>query len=81
MKKALITGISGFVGSHLAQYLISKRINVSGIIHPKHPSNNLKLIKNKITLISSDILDKNSLSTKLKNTSFEVSLFLNVSEC
>lgn len=32
----LITGINGFVGSYLAEYLLKKRLNVSGTIYPKN---------------------------------------------
>lgn len=58
MKKALITGIAGFVGSHLSEHLISRKIQVSGFYHPHHSTQNLLHLKNKINLIPCDILDK-----------------------
>lgn len=64
MKKALITGISGFVGSHLAQFLIEKNIKVFGFYYPNQGLNNLKEIKNKLTLYPVDLLEpKNLLGT------------------
>jgi len=35
--KALVTGINGFAGSHLAEYLLSAGIAVSGIVRPGQP--------------------------------------------
>ena len=32
MKKAFITGISGFVGSHLAALLLQKKLEVHGLL-------------------------------------------------
>ena len=71
MKKALITGIAGFAGSHLAQHLISRKISVSGFIHPDHPIYNLEHLGIKANLIKCDILDKASVDRNLKNTSFD----------
>lgn len=70
-KKALITGIAGFAGSHLAEYLISKSVSTYGFIHPKHPSNNLEKIEDKLNIIECNILDKNSLLHSLKNNEFD----------
>ncbi|MEX2028240.1 MAG: GDP-mannose 4,6-dehydratase [Candidatus Curtissbacteria bacterium] len=57
MKKALVTGVAGFVGSHLSEYLISQKIKVVGFFHPDHSVENIKYIKNKLELIPCDILD------------------------
>lgn len=71
MKRALITGISGFVGSHLAEYLISQNINVTGFAHPSNPQNNLNDVENKINIIKLDILNKPLLEKKLHNEKFD----------
>lgn len=66
MKKALITGIGGFVGSHLTELLLSKNISVHGFYHPSHPISNLDHLKNKITLIPSDIFKSRNIKNHLK---------------
>jgi len=50
MKKALITGITGFVGSHLAEYLVATGREVSGTSYKGDSSGNLDSIKNKISV-------------------------------
>lgn len=69
--KALVTGVSGFVGSHLAEYLISQKINVTGFAHPLHPLDNLDKIKNKINIIKLDILNKPLLEKKMGEEKFD----------
>ena len=66
MKRALITGIAGFAGSHLAEYLLSEGISVFGFYHPKHSISNIDhLIKN-IQLIKCDVFGENDLAKKLQ---------------
>jgi len=71
MKKALITGISGFVGSHLAELLLSENIEVHGYAHPKHSRDNIKHLEEKINLAYLDLLDKKSLEENLGKNSFD----------
>src|SRR3990170_2756818 len=66
MKKALITGIAGFAGSHLAEYLISKNIKVFGFYHPHHPIENLDSFKQNISLLGCDLLNKKKLKSEIK---------------
>ncbi|OGD83472.1 hypothetical protein A2165_01745 [Candidatus Curtissbacteria bacterium RBG_13_40_7] len=61
MKKALITGVAGFVGSHLSEYLLSQKISVYGFFHPSHSIENILHLKDKINLVPCDILDKKNL--------------------
>jgi len=59
-EKVLITGVTGFVGSHLADYIIEKKFNVELYgIKRWHLSNlkNIKHIINKIKLYDCDITD------------------------
>ena len=59
-EKILITGVTGFVGSHLADYIIEKKFNVELYgIKRWHLSNlkNIKHIINKIKLYDCDITD------------------------
>ncbi len=56
--KALITGISGFAGSHLAEYLLSlEDIEVSGIVRWRSRLDNISHILSKIKLYECDIKD------------------------
>lgn len=65
MKKALITGIAGFAGSHLTEFLLSQKISVSGFFHPDHSVDNVRHLGNRINLIACDIIDKRQLQAKL----------------
>lgn len=60
-KKALITGITGFVGSHLAEYLISEGIVVYGTSRWRSKTDNIDHLKEKIQLQEADLLDAHSL--------------------
>lgn len=54
----LITGISGFVGSHLAQYLKERGgVNIVGIVRDSLPSMWLDEILDGVTLVQGDIRD------------------------
>jgi GDP-D-mannose dehydratase len=44
MKKALITGITGFVGSHLAELLLSNGYEVYGTVRPRSSTENIDQI-------------------------------------
>ena len=61
MERVLITGISGFVGSHLADFLLSKNVEVNGIIRWRSQLRNILHIKDKITLLEGDIRDSFSI--------------------
>lgn len=56
MKKALITGITGFAGSFLAENLLSKGINVSGTSLSDNPDG-ISNLKEKVTLHKLDLMD------------------------
>lgn len=55
--KALITGISGFAGSHLAEYLLSLNFEVFGTIKWRSRLENIEHILDKIKLFECDIRD------------------------
>src|SRR3990167_5937198 len=65
MKKALITGIAGFAGSHLSEFLLSKKIEVFGFYLPGHSTENVDHIKEKINLIACDLLNKKDVEGKV----------------
>ena len=55
--RALITGISGFVGSHLAEFLLAKDAEVYGTIRWRSQTENIDHLKGKLKLIDCDIRD------------------------
>ena len=69
-KKALITGITGMDGSHLADFLLKKGYIVYGMIRRSSNINldNLDNIKENITFVNGDMTDQNSLFRCLKDT-------------
>ena len=65
--KILITGITGMVGSHLAEYIVENKLGeVSGLVRWRSPLENIKSIKKKIKLVHGDLNDLNSLIRVLK---------------
>lgn len=62
-KKVLITGIAGFVGSHLAELLLSKGYEVYGLTRPRSKLDHIEGIINKLHLEDADLLDSHSLYT------------------
>lgn len=60
-KTALITGITGFVGSHMAELLLSEGFEVYGLCRWRSRTENIDHIKNKLHLVEGDLLDAHSL--------------------
>jgi len=61
MKKALITGITGFVGSHLAEWLLGQGYEVHGTVRWRSRMDNIGGIQDKIHLIEADLRDSSSM--------------------
>lgn len=59
----LITGITGFVGSHLCDYLLQNHpdVKVFGLVRWRSPKDNILHVLDKITLIEGDLTDLPSL--------------------
>tara|TARA_B100000674_G_scaffold487822_1_gene498773 strand:+ start:1715 stop:2677 length:963 start_codon:yes stop_codon:yes gene_type:complete len=70
MKTALITGINGMDGSHLADFLLSKNYKVCGVERRSSVKNrtNTKHLEGKITFLTGDLTDQNSLMRALKQS-------------
>jgi GDP-4-dehydro-6-deoxy-D-mannose reductase len=66
--RALITGITGFVGSHLAEYLLEQGIEVYGTMRWRSPTINIDHIKSSISLIQADVRDSHSLEQALQES-------------
>lgn len=66
-KKVLITGITGFVGSHLADYLLKNtNYKVFGLKRVNSQLRNVAHILDKATLVNGDLIDETSLIKVLK---------------
>lgn len=75
MKNILITGITGFVGSHLSDFIISNKKNYKVHGLKRWHLSNLKNIKhnlNKLTLHDCDITDPVSVDNLIKKNNFEI---------
>ena len=61
--RVLITGITGFVGSHLADYLLAEHsgIEIFGLKRWRSPRDNIRHLEDKVTLIDGDLRDLSSL--------------------
>ncbi len=68
MQKVLITGIGGFAGSHLVEFLIKnvKETQIHGIIRNKKNTEKLEEHLNKIKLFECDICDEKKLNEVIK---------------
>jgi len=66
--RALITGITGFVGSHLAEFLLDKDIEVHGTLRWRSKTNNIEHIRNDLHLIDCDIRDGSSVQDAVKKS-------------
>lgn len=64
----LITGITGMVGSHLAEYVLSEHpeVAVHGLIRWRSPLENIQNIRNRVHLHYADMRDLNSLVVLLR---------------
>ena len=65
--RVLITGITGFAGSHLAEYILSNhsRVEVFGIVRWRSRMDNILQIQDKIKLVEADLKDMVSLRAVL----------------
>jgi GDPmannose 4,6-dehydratase len=64
MRKALVTGVTGQDGSHLAEFLLSKGYRVYGLVRRSSTDHHPRLagIRERIVLVPGDLLDATSLT-------------------
>ena len=55
MLRVLITGVTGFSGSHLAEHLLSRGDEVHGLAHERPPFRNLAAVKDRVRIHEGDI--------------------------
>jgi len=66
-KIALITGLTGFVGSHMAELLLSEGLEVHGLGRWRSRTENIEHIRDRINLVEGDFLDAHSLQDLMMN--------------
>ena len=64
--KVLITGITGFAGSHLAELALKKGVDVFGTVRWRSRLENIEQIKNDVKLVDCDMRDFCSVKSALK---------------
>ena len=64
--RVLITGITGFVGSHFAEFLLGQGVEVVGSLRWRSKTENIEHLRDRITLIESDLRDLLSVRTVLE---------------
>ena len=74
--RVLITGITGFVGSHMAEYALSKGAQVFGSNRWRSKTENIDHLRSKVTFLESDLRDLSSVPSLLEisNPDFVVHL-------
>ncbi|HBL28919.1 MAG TPA: GDP-mannose 4,6-dehydratase [Acidobacteria bacterium] len=65
--RALITGITGFAGSHLAEYLLAEQpdVEVFGLYRWRSRMENIEHLRSKVTLLECDLRDYTSVHAAL----------------
>lgn len=66
--RVLITGITGFVGSHLAEYALGKKAEVWGSIRWRSSTENIDHIKGELKLVECDLRDLSSVTRLIEET-------------
>ncbi|MFX0204492.1 MAG: NAD-dependent epimerase/dehydratase family protein [Candidatus Hodarchaeota archaeon] len=72
MPRILITGIGGFVGTHLAKSLLVNDHSVGGLLFPGESTKQLEPFLNKLTLFQGDITQKDAVKAVLGDFQPEV---------
>jgi GDP-4-dehydro-6-deoxy-D-mannose reductase len=66
--RILITGITGFVGSHLAEYALGRGVEVFGSVRWRSKTEHIEGLRDRVTLIESDLRDLLSVRTVLEQS-------------
>ena len=64
--RALITGICGMDGSYLAEFLLKKNYKIFGLSRPIESDENIKHIKDDITILRGDLLHSKDIYASMK---------------
>lgn len=66
--RVLITGITGFVGSHLAEFALAQGVEVAGSVRAESRSDNIEHVLERLTLVEADLRDPPSVHALLART-------------
>ncbi len=66
--RVLITGITGFVGSHMAEYALAKGVEVFGACRWRSNTENIAALRSKLRIIEADLRDQSSVQEMLATT-------------
>jgi GDP-4-dehydro-6-deoxy-D-mannose reductase len=64
--RVLITGVTGFVGSHLAEYALTRGATVIGALRWRSKTEHIEDLRSRVTLVESDLRDLFSVRTLLE---------------
>ena len=64
--RVLITGITGFVGSHLAEYALNAGVEVIGTVRARSRDEHIEGIRRRLHLVESDLRDASSVRSLLR---------------
>ena len=70
--RVLITGLTGFVGSHLAEYALAQGAEVYGSAKWRSKTDNIDHLQNQINLIDCDLRDLSSVNVLIKESQPDV---------
>ena len=64
--RVLITGITGFVGSHLAEWALAQDAEVIGAVRWRSNTEHIEHVRDRLTLVSADLRDLSSVRSLLE---------------
>ena len=70
--RVLVTGLTGFIGSHLAEFLLKKELEVAGTVWDKNELRNVEAIKDEVRILECDIRDQKRVDEIIKEVEPEM---------
>ena len=64
--RALVTGITGFVGSHMAEYLLARKVEVIGTVRPRSRMDHIREIADRLDLVECELRDPYSVEKLIR---------------
>jgi GDP-4-dehydro-6-deoxy-D-mannose reductase len=70
--KCLITGVNGFVGSYLSEFLLGKNVNIIGTAYPDGANQNIHHILHKIKVFSCNLINPEGIDLIIKENTPDI---------